>query len=269
MSVMIFEKNKIDIDMSNITITATDTLADDAGQQFVDLLRNRRNDNGWGTAGSADANNTQLDIDMVDEYTITDLLLVNHNLKAYTLKYWNGSTYVDFSTPIAETTNTATTTRHTFTEVQTSALRLIITGTMTANQDKLMSQFIVTKRIGTFASQPAVKKPKQEKGRKVRPMLSGRKNITRAIGTFSCTLSFPKNKSSADHALLERMFDSINGFVVWLCGGSTSDFPYQVQGFRLKDVYLMSCANDLDTEWNNGRFNDGQAVEVQLVESRA
>ena len=84
--IMIFEKNKIDIDLDTyVTITVTDSVASDNGQTVVDYLRNRNNYSGWGTAGSTDAANTQLDV-VFPETEITDLLLVEHNLKAYTIK---------------------------------------------------------------------------------------------------------------------------------------------------------------------------------------
>lgn len=265
---IIFEKNKIDLDLPGVTITATDSVATDPGQAYVDLLRNRRNDSGWGTGGSTDLGNTTLEIETQDENEITDILLVNHNFKAYTIQYWNGSSYVNFSTAINVSNNTKTTTNHNFNAVSTTKVKLIITGTMTADQDKLLSQFIITKRIGQFTNEPYIKKPRQEKGRKVRKMLSGRANITRSLGAFSCTFSFPALKDAADHAIIERMADSFNGFLVWPCGGDATQFFTDVQGFRLKDIYLMNCANDLETEWNGGYFDHGQKVELQLVESR-
>jgi hypothetical protein len=270
MGILIFEKNKIDLDNSGITITPTDAVADDAGESFVNLLRNRNNTTGWGTAGSTDAANTELLIESTDEMELTDIHLVGHNFKAYTMTYWdsNTETYVAFPTAINVANNTDPNTHHNFTEIQTYKVKLVITGTMTADDDKLLAQLILTRRMGQFSSQPFVKKPKQERGRKVRKMLSGRANVTRTVGAFSCTLAFPTNKVAADYDLIEQMYDSFNGFLVWLCGGDTSDFFTEVQGFRKQDIYLMACANELDTEWTSGRFDNGLKMEISLVESR-
>jgi hypothetical protein len=68
--------------------------------------------------------------------------------------------------------------------------------------------------------------------------------------------------------ILDRMFESVNGFGVWLCGGDESQFPMRIPGFRLQDYYNMNCANDFDGEWNDGFFAHGQATDVTLVESR-
>lgn len=268
MGPLIFEKNKIDLDQTGVTITSTDGVATDPGQTYVGLLRNRRNDSGWGTGGSTDAGLTTLLVELTTEVEVSDILLVNHNFKAYTLQYWNGSSFVNFSTPISVSNNAETTTHHNFTAVSSTAFKLIIQGTMTADQDKLLSQLIITKRLGQFTTEPMVKKPRQEKGRKVKKMLSGRANVTRSLGAFSCALSFPAMKDVADHALVERMFDSYNGFLVWLCGGTDTQFFTDVQGFRLKDIYLMTATNDLETEWNGGYFDHGQKIEIALAESR-
>ncbi len=269
MGIKIFEKNKIDLDFNNPVITVTDAIATDPGTDFLSYMRNRRNDSGWGTAGSTDAANTQIDVDLLDSHVLTDIILVRHNFKSYTIKYWDGATYVDFSTPIAVTLNATTTTSHHFNSVTTSKIRLIITGTMTADDDKLLAQFIITKLIGEFTGQPKITKPKQEKGRKVRPMLSGRKNVTRSIGTFSCALNFPVSKSDADMTIINTMYESYNGFLVWLCGGSVSQFSVaDVRGFRLSDIYLMTRSNDLETEWFGGHFDHGQKMDINLVESR-
>jgi hypothetical protein len=265
---IIFEKNKIDLDLPGVTITVTDAVATETGQAYVDLVRNRRNDSGWGTGGSSDAANTTLVIETQDANEIDSIFLINHNFKAYTLKYWNGSSFVDFSTVVNQTANQKTTTYHSFNAVQTTRVQLVITGTMTADQDKLLAQVVLTKQIGQFNNEPHVKKPRQEKGRKVRKMLSGRSNITRSLGAFTCALSFPAMKDADDMALIERMFDSFNGFLVWLHGDDDTQFFTDVQGFRPKDLYLMNCVNDLESEWNGGYFDHGQKLEIQLAESR-
>lgn len=265
---IILEKNKIDLDQPNVTLSVTDGVASDPGDTFLDLLRNRKNTNGWGTGGSSDAGLTTIEIDTGDEIDVTDVFFVRHNMKSYMFKYWNGSAWTAFSSAIAPTTNTETTTHHNFTEVTASRFQLVISGTMTPDQDKLMSQIILTKRIGQFTAQPMIGKPRHERGRKVRKMLSGRANITRSTGSFSCSLRFPPNKTAADHAIIERMFDSFNGFLVWLNAGDDSQFFTDVQGFRKEDIYLMACANDLEPEWVDGRFSSGQAIEISLVESR-
>lgn len=269
MGPLILEKNKIDFDTPNVSIVAADLdVAADPGNEFVNLLRNRRNDSGWGTAGSVDSGLTTLDIDTIDEYELTDIFFIGMNFKAYTMQYWNGFSFADFSTPIDEFNNTLNTRHHEFEPVSASKFKITIQGTMIPNVDKLMAQLVMTRRKGRFNGQPFIKQPKTAKGRKTRKMLSGRSNVTRSLGAFSCNLEFKPTKDVADHALIESMFNSFTGFLVWLRGAIDESFFTQVEGFRAQDLYLMTCANELDTEWVNGMFNSGQRVSIQLVESR-
>ena len=105
-----FQKNKIDLDDVNVAITVTDAVATSTGQAIVDFIRNRNNTSAWLTSGSTDAANTTLEINMVDVHSVDKLLLIGHNWKAFTVQYWNGTIYTDFSTPISETVNTDETT---------------------------------------------------------------------------------------------------------------------------------------------------------------
>lgn len=267
MAIKVFTKNQIDLDVANVTITATDGVGD-PGQDFVEYLRNRKNDSGWGTAGSTDAGNTKLIIDTTDSIEVSDVFLVGMNFKGYTFKYWNGAAYTDFSTPINVSNNTTATKYHSFTAVNANLFELVITGTMTADEDKFLAQLILTTIMGTFTTEPFVKKPTIGKDRKVRKMLSGRASITKTVGAFACSLSFPTLKDTADWALIEEMFDAYNGFLLWLCGGDTTNFFTNVQGWRLQDIYLVNAINDLETEWTKGHFAHGQSAEIKLVESR-
>jgi len=79
LGVEFFEKNKIDLDNSDASITITDGTATDTGGDFVDQVRNRNNYSGWATTGSNDAANTQIDIDTTDQVTVDTLFLLQNN----------------------------------------------------------------------------------------------------------------------------------------------------------------------------------------------
>lgn len=269
MGIVIFEKNKIDIDLDDVTITATDHLADDNGQEFVDFLRNRKNDSGWATTGSSDASNTMLEVMTGDLQNFSDLILIGHNLKSYTAEFWDGTEWNEFEPAIDVTDNAAEVTAHQFDEVMAYGIRLRARGTIVPDDDKFISQLVITSRLGEFVSQPVVKKPTISRGRKTRKMLSGRASVTRTLGAFSCSLVFNAHKNANDQALMELMYSSVSGFLVWLCGGNLTQMPLSVPGFRLGDVFLMSAVNEFDTEWRDGHFAHGQTAEIQLVESRS
>lgn len=258
-----YEKNKIDMDVGDrVTITVTDSVATDAGNDFVDYLRNRDNTSGWATTGSTDAANTQLDILFGESHEIDRILLIGINWKTYTIQYWNGSAYVDFSTAISETVNADSEKEHSFTDVETERIRIIITGTMTANDDKVATQIIVTQHIGTLNSEPFLADVEVSKNRRTVEMLSGKKKIQRNVGAHSFVLQKAALTNSADLTVLETLHEYHHGFLVWPCAGTSRSRVF----WRKKDIFLMNLASELRPEFNEGRFGWGMNVSLQFVE---
>lgn len=255
-----FRKNAADIDASGVTVTASQ------GDDVADLALNRTTLSGWMTTGSVDADNTTFQIDWDSEQLIDSILLVHHNFKNYTLQYWNGSAWTDFSTTVAVTNNTDGTTFHEFTEVSTTKLLLTVTGTQTANEDKYLGMFIATTALGQFAGWPQIKKPLVSRNRQVTQMLSGKRSIHEGVGNFACTLSVQLTTDTADLALVETLYDENEGFHVWLCGGSESQFSAPRKPYRLRDVFLMKCADELEPELHKGIYVAGMKIDMQLTE---
>jgi len=265
--IIFYKKNFIDLSFGSISITVTDATATNTGQAFVGYLRNRKNSSAWITTGSNDAANTQLDIDWTDQRTIDNLLLVKHNFSDYTIQYWNGSAYVDFSSAINVSGGVALTTVHTFTAVQTSKIRLIITGTIVADADKIMRQFIATEQIGQLESWPIISGVVNSKSKKVTKALSGKSYVADTIGSFACSLDVEILKSSLDLAIFEQIFDSYEGVLVWLCGGDEVQFSSKRQGYRLEDIFLMRPVSEYNPDWFQGLYVAGIVFSIKLQES--
>jgi hypothetical protein len=258
--IIFFEKSKCDISNPNVVTTASQ------GDDYADYILNRNNDIKWVTTGSVDADNTTIEVDMVDENPISDILLVNHNFKSFKVEYWNGSAWTTFSTPIDQTTNTASTNRFSFTEVSTTKLKLTVRGTQTANEDKYLGQFIATRLIGQLSTWPTIKKPVHSRNKQSSPMLSGKEFIAENVGGFSVDLAIKILSDATDLAVIEELFDSNEGFLVWLCGGDESQFTTARKGYRLQDVYLMKCKNDYTPELYKGLYKSGYKIDLNLEE---
>lgn len=258
--IMFFEKNKADISNTGVTLTASQ------GNDFIEYVRNRSNKSAWMTSDSVDSDNTTIEIDFVDERTITDIILVKHNFKSYTIQYWDGAAYQDFSTAIAETTNTAVTTHHVFNSVSTLKILLTITGTMTPDEDKYLYQFIVTENIGQLQGWPVIKKPMHNKNRKNLKMLSGKSKIIQNVGAFECQLSVEIWKIDADLTVIESIYEQPEGFLIWLCGGDEDQFSTIREGYRLEDIYLMKCDNEYTPQYYKGLYKSGLQIEIQMKE---
>lgn len=266
-----FNKNNIDLDNTDATITVTDATATDTGQSIVDLMRNRNNTSGWLTTGSNDAANTTLVFDMIDEKQVSDIMVVKHNLKAFTIKYWNGLSYVDFSTPINETTNTEETNYYSFTEVSTTRIQLVITGTQVVNEDKIIRQFIITNKLltGQLTGWPLIRSPRHNTSKQISKMLSGKVNIVETTGAFSFSLEVRNWNIDADLNIIEEIYFGRKGVLISLSGGDDLQFSHRRIGYRKEDIYLVRAINDYSPEWVSGIYTNGLKIKMNLHEAIA
>ena len=261
-----YEKNVIDLENSNVTITITDATATNDGQLFVDFMRNRKNTSAWATTGSNDAANTQIYIDTDDSYLIDRIIIVGHNLKAFTIQYWNGAAYTDFSTAVNQTTNSDDTTEFSFTEITTDKIRIIITGTQVADADKSIKQLLVLKSIGQLSGWPQIRKPKTSRNKKKTRLLSGKTHITSQVGFFSCTLSVENWNVAADLAIIESLYFSSEGFLIWINAGDDAQFSRTHIGYRGEDIFLVSPIDEYTPEFDNFYYKTGVKIQMKLEE---
>ena len=258
-------KNYVDIDNPNVTLTVTDAVATSSGQDIVDFIRNRNNNSAWLTTETSDAANTTLDIDLGDVQFIDTLILIGHNFKSFTIQYWD-SGWTDFSTAIAETTNTDSSTEFTFTEVLTNKLQLILTGTQTADEDKVLKQLIVTKLLRQLEAYPEIKNPSHTTNRSISKMISGKSNFVSQIGGFNVDLVLKYWNNDDDLSAIETIYTNRLPVLVWLCGGDEDQFKFKRIGYRKEDIYLMRPSNDYVPQWFSSIYTTGIDITIKLVE---
>lgn len=265
MGVQFFKKNRIDLDRAAVVITATDLVATSNGQSFVDLVRNRNNTSGWMTTGSTDAAGSELLIEMPDRQDLDSILFVKHNFKSFTVQYWDGDSWEDFSTPIAETVNAKTTNCFRFDQITTAKIKIHISATQVANADKSICQVILTEILGELNVKPILK-PVVDKGRKATRYLSGKRHITKSIASFAVDVMMNNVVNDDDLTLAETLYDTPDGFLVWICGGDISQYPNQRLGYRLEDIYLMNPTNEYEPAYEDGYHRHGIPIALKLVE---
>ena len=265
MGIKFFKKSVYDLSNTLPVTTITDAIASSTGVDFVNLMRNRDDVSGWSTTDSTDAANTTIEIDFVDVVEFANILILNHNLKGYTIQYWNGSIWVSFSTPISVSNNTATSNHHTFTKVIAQKIKIVISGTQVADSDKSIRQLIISESLGEFTVEPQIK-PTVDRNRTATKYLSGKSYVSKSKGGFQCELKLDSVSGDADLSLAESIFDSFEGVLMWLSGGDSSQFETQRQGYRLQDIYLVMCANEYKPEWYGGFFKNGMPINLKLVE---
>jgi hypothetical protein len=258
--IVFMNKNKCDIENDDCIITASQ------GQDYVNFVRNRSNRSAWVTTGSVDADNTTFEVDFGGSRLVDIIILIKHTFKSYTIQYWDGLDWLDFSTPVNVSNNASDTTYHEFTTVSTNKLLLTITGTITPDEDKALFQFIATDKIGRLNGWPVVDAPTFDKQKKRNKMLSGKENIVENLGGFACKLTIDVYSNEADLDVFEELYDSPEGFLVWLCGGDQDQFSTLRKGWRLEDVFLMRTASNYVPEFYKGLYQSGIVVDVPLVE---
>lgn len=264
-----FKKNKIDNSNTLASITVTDGVATNNGQSFVDFLRNKNNFSAWITTGSSDSANTELLAELTDERDLDSIMLIGHNFAAYTLQYWDGSSYQDFSTPINVSGNTKTTTFHQFDKVSTSRVKLIILGTMVPDSDKRMKQWILTEKLATgqFEGWPVIRRPELNTNKKISTVLSGKVSVIESIGAYEFDLQVRHWTSDSDLEIVMEIYRGRRGVLVWLSGGDEAQFKLKLLGYKDEDIFQMRAVNNFSPELASGVYVNGVKIDLKLRES--
>lgn len=247
-------------------MTVTDATASNNGQEFLNFTRNRNNESAWFTTGSNDAANTQIDIDLGVSIAFDRFFLVSHNLKSYTVQYYDGSTYVDFSTPISETTNSLSTNEYIFDSIEAQYIRIVITGTQVADSDKEIKQIIVTNSIGQLMGWPQVRKATYDLNKSTVALLSGKNYVSRQRGGFSFEIRVSNYNIDSDIEILEQIYFSPNSVLVWINAGDSSQFSRTHVGYRPQDIFLMTTRDEFEAEFYKYLYQAGLKFRMQLVE---
>lgn len=256
-----FEKNKADSGANGVTVMASQ------GAAYASYALNRSNLTGWITTNSVDADNTTFTVSFSDAQLVNTLLLVKHNFKNFKVEYSvAGGSYQDFSPAINVTNNSATTNRYSITQVAVNAIRITITGTQTANADKYLYQFIATNLIGKLKGWPVISNPTHSRNRKTTQMLSGKLSVIENVGGFTCELKVAEWRDASDLSVVEALYNSNEGFLVWLSGGDEAQFLSARQGYRLEDIYLMKPINEYQPEFVKGTYRRGMDISIKLAE---
>lgn len=256
-----FFKNKADF--SNPMARAE---ASEAGD-FAFRVLNRSNLNSWRTTGSQDTNNTTLEVFFGEPRNIDTLILAKHNFKSFKIEYWDGDQYLDMPTPIDISDFADSTSFFQFAKTAMESIKITIRGTQTPDEDKFLHQFIATEELGRFNGYPVISNVRHAQNKQLSTMASGKANMNKNLGAFSCEMSVQLWKDTDDLALVTKLYKSTEGFLVWPCGGDEQQFVAPVEGYRKEDIYLVQCANDHSPNFYKGIYSAGlHNLKIKLVE---
>lgn len=238
-----FTKNILD---ENSTYTTTSGTALSATYLYDRILTNI-----YTSVGSDDVTNEVIEIEFSGSEAFNRIFINLHNIKSGIIEYWNGSAWVDFSTPISLSNNTDTVSYFEFDSVTSSKIKLTLYTTMVADDEKKIAELLVFTELGTLTEAPVKTKISFPKyGIQRRAANGGSINVIfgkKYQGSFTFT-SLPV----VDVELFETLDNLGTAFYIWPCGGNT----YTNIGFRLKDIYLVNYINDFAPD-DNANLLDG------------
>lgn len=260
-----FRKNHLDLNRPNASITITDLIALNNGQNSVSQLRNRNNITGWLTTGSTDAANTIILSEFGDLLNVDHIQMIKHNFKNYLIEWldvfdvWNEYENI--------TNNTIETTIHSKdTPVQTRAIRITIYNTFVADTDKEMRQLIITEFLYQFEGYPVLNNPLLSRSRKENKMGSGKSNITKTIPTFSVELQVTVTSIENDLRIHQNLYERKEGVLMLITGGDESQFRSNRANYRNEDIVLVLPSDEYQNKFYKGVTSNGIQMKIKLTE---
>ncbi len=263
-----FEKNKILYADGSSAVASSNTAA-----QNLCLGTNKYFK--WISSGSNDATTETLTITFASSVEISRIFIVNHNLKAFTVKYgagagsnFSGVTGMDSysESKIQETIFARNTAYYEFTPVTTNRLILTMTTTQTANADKFVGQIIATNEIGTLTGFPKLSGVALDRNAQKEKAISGRLHVQKGYEAVNFDLDLSNYPYQTDIDILDGLHDGEDPFIVWLCGGVPDYFTLTQRGFRVEDVYQMQIDAQMRNSYEKNVYVMGAKQQYSFAE---
>lgn len=257
--------------------TIVDTLG--TGSSVVQYLLGKSRYTYWSTVGSNDSTVETLTLTF-PSYSVTRILVVGHNWKQFTCKYWNGASFVDFTSVvgidgalgsgISETTFHDNTAYYEVAPVTTTQVQFTISKTQTVDAEKTATFLIVTSELGTLQGFPGISPAAVTRNARVMTMPSGKKKVIKAPETYDCILDFSPYAASSTYApdlnLMYQLHDRDTPFLMWPCGGrrGSTYFKYTLRQLRLQDIFVAQLVTDLTGTYSESNIYTGPVDLSQL-----
>lgn len=211
------------------------------------------------SSGSNDSTPEVFTITFATSVSINSILIDNHNIKSGTIKYWNGSSYVNFSTSISYSSNSETTHFHEFNQVSTTKIQITANTTIVANSEKYIGEFRALKLIGEPEVNASKITPTIYRDEEKITTTNGRialvvhNILTKYVVEFS-------NASNSDMSLFYSLYLRTSPFYVYPSGGiDRGNTPY-----RLQDMYRVLCTGKFSPKLVGNLFGLGDSISLTL-----
>jgi hypothetical protein len=229
----------------------------------------------WISSGSDDSTIETLVVTLPNPVEISRLFLIDHNLKAFTIKYgaMAGSNFSNVvgldsysDSKIQLTACARNASYFEFTPVTTDRLILTMTTTQTANAEKYLNQFIVTNELGTLEGYPKINGVTLDRNARREEAISGRFQMQKSYEVAGFDLSLSTYPKQDDLDLLDSLHEREEPFLCWLCGGLPDQFRLKQRGFREKDLYQMQIDKALRNSYEKNVYIMGVNQSYSFLE---
>lgn len=236
----------------------------------------------WRSVASNDLTTEEIVVTFDEDKTFSRLFLLDHNWKDYNVKYDVAGVWTNFANvsgldgsvaSVVQTTFADNSSYYEFDSITTGSIRIQVTKTQTANQEKYLSQIICTEEIGTLQGYPTISSVDVDRNSRVKKTLSGRYVVQKSEETFGCDLAFKNypvtSTYNEDIDIAMALHDREESFLVWLCGGrrGTDYFRYTLRGFRLMDVIPMQITKAFKLSYASNVYINAVNASVSMEES--
>lgn len=241
------------------TFTFTSALTT-AAQYLYDRRRNYK----LASVGSNDATPEVWVIEFQggNAQTISAIFMDSHNIKSGNVQYWNGSSYVDFSTAISLSGNTDTTNFWTFNAVSTTKVRFTLNTTMIVDAQKYVGEIAIFNLLGVPESQPS--------SYVIRYRERSFEHTTATAGSvyvyFGKKASIDVTFSDAsynDVSLFETLKNLGEPFYFYPSGGLYEGVDI---GLRIYDIFNVNYVNEFAPNLKSNLLEINQSVALELAE---
>lgn len=226
----------------------------------------------WESNGSSDGDTQTLTITPNNTITASRLFILGHNLKDFTVSVTGqnitglesgftadfGGAATLVSGDIDQDDLSTDTAYYEFDSVSITELVISATHTQVADEEKRITQVILTDEIGTLTGYPEINGVSIDPDLKSQETIAGGFHIERGRENASFDMRLSTYPLQDDVDILDGLFDRTDPFLVWLCGGKPNQFTRKTRGWRAEDLYQMKVENTL----NNGYFRNVYSLGV-------
>jgi hypothetical protein len=252
---LFFTKNRL---RDNCTFTFTSALESIAG-----VLYDRDRTTTLESVGSDDVTPEVWDIEFSAAQDIDTLIVDAHNIKSGGIQYWNGATFVAFSTPATWSSNALATSVFSFNTVSTTKIRITMNTTFVVDAQKTVGLIYAMATIGQPSVGPAtIDREFVEDSRSHKKSSGGVLYVYFGARIVLKYLFTDSNES--DVSLFSTLKNLDTEFFIWPCG-SVASATVDVS-MRVYDLYLVNYVNNFKPDFKSNILGIGSRISIDFKE---